>query len=448
MIRPSSKRLFVCLAFAFGLVGAAPVHALDIERVVSPGGIEAWLVNDPSVPVISMDVAWRGGSITDPSGKEGLANLVSTLLDEGAGDLDSQAFQKRLEDLAIEMGFGAGYDEFSGELRTLSVNRDEAFRLFGMALATPRFDDEPIERMRQRVLAALAREGENPGRVASKRWRTLVFENHPYARPVNGTPETVAAIARDDLQGFVADRLARDNLLISVAGDISAETLAPLLDRTFGSLPETAAAVDVGRAVPNGGGEIVIIRRDIPQSVAIFGQDGLDRKDPDYYAAYLATYILGGGGFGARLMEEVREKRGLAYSVGAHMDPNRYGSMLVGSVGTMNLRLAESLDLIRKEWRRMADEGVTEEELENAKNAVIGSYPLRLTSTGGIADVLLGIQLSELGIDYIEERANLLGSVTVDDIKRVASRLLDEGKLAVVVVGNPDDLKGTVEEQG
>jgi zinc protease len=276
----------------------------------------------------------------------------------------------------------------------------------------------------------------------------LVFGDHPYARPVRGTADSVAALTAADLIGFVSARLARDNLLVAVAGDITAADLAPLLDRTFGGLPAKSVEVAVARAVPGGAGEVVVVRRDIPQSVAIFGQEGLDRKHPDYPAGYLATYILGGGGFSARLTEEVREKRGLAYSVGAYMYSNQYGSLVQGSVGTANPRVAESLDLIRAEWARIADQGVTDDELEDAKNAVIGSYLLRMTSTGGISGLLLGIRFFDLGIDYIERRESQLRAVTTADIQRVARRLLDEGKLAVVVVGDPVGLETTLEEKG
>jgi len=441
------KRLFILAAFLVFAVAPA-ANAVEIQRVVSPGGIEAWLVHDPAVPVISMDVAWRGGSVTDGAGKEGLANMVSGLLDEGAADLDSQTFQRRLEDLAISLRFNTGYDNFGGELKTLTKNHDEAFRLFGLAITAPRFDDEPVERIRRQILASLARERENAGRVAGKRWRALVFGDHPYARPVQGSVETVAALNAADLRGFVAARLGRDNLLVAVAGDITAAELAPLLDRTFGALPEKSTPVAVTPAVPGGAGEVVVVRRDIPQSVAIFGQEGLDRKHPDFPAGYLATYILGGGGFSARLTEEVREKRGLAYSVGAYMDPNQYGSLVRGSVGTANPRVAESLDLIRAEWLRIADKGVTEDELADAKNAVVGSYLLRMTSTGGISGLLLGIQLSDLGIDYIERREVELRAVTTAEIRRVVRLLLDEGKLAIVVVGDPVGLEATLEEKG
>ncbi|TDI55214.1 MAG: insulinase family protein, partial [Alphaproteobacteria bacterium] len=238
------NRLFVLVAF-LTLAVAPAANAVDIERVVSPGGIEAWLVYDPAVPVISMDVAWRGGSVTDAEGKEGLANMVSGLLDEGAGDLDSEAFQRRVQDLAIAIQFSAGYDNFGGDLKTLSANRDEAFRLFGLAITAPRFDAEPVDRVRGQILAALAREGESARRVAGLRWRALVFGDHAYARPVRGSAESVAALTDRDLRDFVAARLARDNLVVAVAGDIDAATLAPLLDRTFGALPEKSAGIAV-----------------------------------------------------------------------------------------------------------------------------------------------------------------------------------------------------------
>ncbi|HET6521213.1 MAG TPA: pitrilysin family protein, partial [Geminicoccaceae bacterium] len=378
--------------------------ATRIEEVTSPGGIRAYLIRESSIPFLSMSFQFKGGSTLDPAGKEGLAYMASGLLDEGAGGLDSQAFRTELEDLAIRLGFDAGRDDFSGDLRTLNENRGRAFELLRLALTEPRFDQEPVERVRSQILTALARRSEDPNTLASETWFEAAFPDHPYGRPVRGTPETVAGIAVDDLRGFVERRLARDNLIVGVAGDITAEELGPLLDLAFGDLRAASIAPDVVPTEPVGDGRTVVVRRPIPQSVVTFGHGGIARQDPDFYPAYVANHILGGGGFGSRLTEEVREKRGLAYSVYSYLYTNDYAPLWLGGVGTNNQQAAQSLELIRREIERMRAGEVTEEELNDAKTYLTGSFPLRLTSNDQIAQLLAGIQRENLGLDYLERR--------------------------------------------
>ena len=427
------------------LLASLPARAVEVQRVISPGGIEAWLVEDHGNPITSLDLAFRGGAALDPEGKEGLANLVSGLLDEGAGALDSQAFQALLSDLSIQLSFDAGRDTFGGSLRTLTENRDTAFDLLRLALGQPRFDAEPVERIRAQILAGVRRNAEDPDRIAGRTLRRLFFPGHPYGRPVDGTPESIAALTADDLRRFVARRLGRDTLKVAVVGDVTAAQLAPLLDKTFLALPAAAAPARVADTEPQGGGEVVVVRKDIPQSVVALGHAGLMRDDPDFYAAYVVNYILGGGGFASRLYEEVREKRGLAYSVHAYLYPQDHAAMLIGGVATANGRVGQSLELIRREWARMAESGPTAEELASAKTFLTGSYPLRQSSSGRIAGMLLGIQLEDLGIDYINRRNDYIEAVTLKDARRVARQLYREDQLTVVVVGQPDGIKATRE---
>ncbi len=424
---------------------SAPARAIEIERVVSPAGVEAWLVREPTIPVISVDFAFRGGSALDPAGKEGLAGMVSALLDEGAGPLDSQAFQRRLSDLAISLRFQAGRDTFGGTLRTLSENREAAFELLKLALTEPRFDGEPVERIRSQLLAGLARSAEDPNDIAGRTWSAALFPDHPYGRPASGTKESIKAIPREDLTAFVTARLARDNLLIGVAGDITAEALAPLLDRTFGGLPAESVPDTVPETRPKAGGGLIVVEQDIPQSVVVFGHGGVKRDDPDYYAAYAMNYIFGGGGFVSRLNQEVRGKRGLAYSVYTYLQPLEHTGLIVGGVATENARLAESLEIIRAEWRRLREGGVTDEELANAKRYLTGSFPLRLDNTRKLAGVLVAVQVARLGIDYLDKRNSLIEAVTADDIRRVAKRLIHPDALTFVVVGQPEGVAATRE---
>jgi zinc protease len=438
------KTVFNCLLAAVFVTVclAAPASATEVQRVISPGGIEAWLVEEHNIPILSLRASWRGGAAFDKAGREGTANMVSATIDEGAGDYDSQAFQTRLEDLSVRLSFGAGMDTFRGTLKTLTENTDEAFELLRLAITVPRFDDEPVERIRGQLMVHMSRQAEDPDYLVGRAWYEAAFPGHPYSRPLDGTQETLAAITTGDLRDFVAAQLARDRLFIGVVGDITPERLSALLDSTFGGLPARGAPVETANTVPGAPGKVIIIDRDIPQSIALFGGAGPPRRDPDYYAAYVMNHILGSGGFTSRLTEEVRNKRGLAYGVYTYLAPMDYSAIHIGRVATQNSAVAESLDIIRAELARMRDHGVTPKELADAKTYLTGSFPLRLDSNGKIASLLVGIQLEHLGIDYIDRRNSYMEAVTLDDVNRMARRLLKPDALQIVVIGKPEGLSG------
>ena len=439
LVRRRLPAMVLFLAFlAATLAATLPARAIEVERVVSPSGIEAWLVEDHTNPIVALRFAFRGGAALDPKGKEGLAEMVSSLLDEGAGELDTQAFQRRLEDMAITLRFDAGLDTFSGRLRTLSANLGAAFDLLRLALTRPRFDDEPVARMGSQILTIIQRNSEDPDVIASRALRRALFPDHPYGRPVTGTEDSVKAITAADLRRFVAERLARDNLLIGAVGDIAPDQLAALLDETFGGLPGKAAAWRLPEVTPIATGRTIVVRKAVPQSAILFAQAGIKRDDDDFYPAYVMNYVLGGGGFTSRLYGEVREKRGLAYSVYTYLSPLASSALLQGGVGTANARVAETLGVVRAEWRRMAADGVEEAELADAKTYLTGSFPLRFSSSGRIAAILVGMQLDRLGIDYLDRRNGFVEAVTRDDVNRVARRLLDTEGLTTVVVGEPE----------
>ncbi|MCG8511669.1 MAG: insulinase family protein [Rhodospirillales bacterium] len=431
--------LLVAVAFLW-LPLALPAEAFDIKRVKSAGGIEAWLIEDHSNPIISMRFAFRGGASLDPDGKEGLAEMVSGLLDEGAGPLDSRGFQKKLEDLAITLRFNAGRDTFGGRLLTLTQNRDAAFDLLRLALTSARFDPEPVERIRGQIQANLRRQAEDPDVIARRKMFANLFPGHPYGQPVSGTPDSIAAISADDLREFVSRRIAKKGVVIGVVGDITAQDLGVALDWVFGDLPAAGADWAVPDVPVNDGGGVTVVDMDVPQSSIIFGQPGLKRNHPDYYTAYVLNHILGGGGFTSRLYKEVREKRGLAYSVYSALLPLDHAGLFFGGAGTRNDRAGNTVEIIKTEWARMAAEGPTTEELADAKLFLTGSFPLRFSSSARIAAILVAIQLDDLGIDYLDRRNALIEAVTLEDIKRVASELLDSEKLTFVISGKPDGL--------
>jgi zinc protease len=419
---------------------ARPAAAIDVKVVKSPKGITAWLVEDRTAPVVHMAFAFRPGALRDPAGKEGLSNLMTVLLDEGAGDLDSLAFQRRMEDFAMTWSMNAGRDTIHGSVRTLARHKGEVFKLVGMALAKPRFDAEPIERARAQLLAFLRRELTDPNTIAYRTWLKGMYRDHPYGRTVDGTVETIAKVTREDLVALHRASFGRDNVVIGVIGDVGAEELAALLDDAFGGLPEKAAPIEISEVQPAATGSVSVQRMSIPQSVVLFGHGALKREDPDFYAAMVMNHILGGGTFSSRLYTEVREKRGLAYSVYSYLNPFEKGPLYMGQVATENARVKESIDIIRSEWKRMAAGEVTEEEVTSAKTYITGSYALRFASAGDIARMLVNTQVDGNGPDYFAKRNGYIDAVTLADVKRVAARLLHADKLTFFVVGNPAGL--------
>ncbi len=420
------------------LVAATPARAVDVQRVVSPMGIEAWLVENDSVPVIAIEFAFRGGVELDPAGKEGLANLVSVLLDEGAGELDSATFQARLSNAAISLSFDAAVDGFYGSLKTVTANADEAFELLELALTEPRFDADAVERMRAAVLADIRRQVADPGWMGRRAFYELAFAGHPYGRPSRGTARSVNGLSADDLRRFVAERFNRSNLVVGVSGDVSADELGLMLDRIFGDLPQGQPSPRPAEVDPAGAGVTVLVRRDGPQSSMLLAQPGIARSDPDFYTAFVVNHILGGGGFNSRLTDQVRERRGLTYGISSFLVNFDHADLLMVSSSLSNANVASALELIRQEWRRLAADGVTAEELEDAKTFLTGSFPLRFTSTDRIASILLGMQIEDLGIDFLDRRNQEVLAVTLDNANRVAARLWDVDALSVVVVGAPE----------
>ncbi|MBU2580457.1 MAG: insulinase family protein [Alphaproteobacteria bacterium] len=430
----------VTLFILFGLMGRA--SAMDIKQVKSPGGIEAWLVESHQVPLVSIRFAFHGGSTQDPEGKPGVANFVSGMLDEGAGDLVSATFQERMEDIAMRMQFEDSRDTFYGDFTTLTKYRDEAVELLKLALTKPRFDQEALDRIRRQLLANLAYESKSPERLASRTWYETAFKGHAYGLSPTGTDATIASITREDLEAFRTKNFAKSNLKVAVVGDIDEATLGKLLDDVFGDLPEQAQLNELPEIEPKKGNGVEVVEMDVPQSVAVFGMGGLKRKDPDFMAGFVLNHIIGGGGFSAILMEEVREKRGLAYSVYSYLSPMDHAAVYLGSVATKNDSIAESLEIIRSELARIAKDGVSEDDLKNAKSYLTGSYALRFDTNSKIASQLLGIMVEDMGIDYIKTRNADVDALTVEDLKRAAKRFLAPEGLLVVVVGKPTGLKG------
>jgi len=435
LLKAASVLAFIAILFAT----SHPAHAMRIQKVVSPSGIEAWLIEEHRVPLITMEFGFASaGAKQDPQGKAGRAHFLSGMLDEGAGEMDAQAFQQRLEDLAIRLSFDAGRDNFTGRLQTLSANRSEAARLLSLALSEPRFDADSVERIRGSIATDLKFAAEDPGQVATREWFALAFADHPYARSTKGTLDTIENINSDDLRAAMADGFTRANLKVAVVGDITAEELAPMLDDMFAGLPQQAALREVPEAALASKSEPHIVEMNVPQSTVRFGLPGYKRHHEDFYAAFVLNYIIGGGGFASMMMEEVREKRGLAYSVFTYLFPLDHAGLMIGGVATKNEAVGESVEVIREVLAGVAESGVSDETLMYAKQYLVGSYALRFDTSGKIAQQLLGIQLDDLGSDYFDNRNSYIEAVTQEDIKRVAADLLQPERLITVVVGQPE----------
>jgi len=428
------------------LANHKPKHTIDVIKVLSPSGIEAWLVRDHLNPIINFHFAFRGGAALDPNGKEGLAYMASGLFDKGAGNLDSQSFQRRLEELSIVLQFEASHDVFQGRVKTLSENKDKAFNMLKAAINQPRFDKKTIDRIRSQILADLRQSSQNPSNVASLTLNKELFPDHPYGRPIKGTLESIKAIVKSDLKIFKKERLARDNLVVGVVGDITPHDLANWLDQIFLGLPTISKAPKITDVQPQTLGRTKVVQMAVPQSAIAFAQKGPKRDDPDFYKAYILNHILGGSGFTSRLYTEIREKRGLAYSIGSYLYPKKNAGLIKGYAGTANERVNETLKVLKKEWRLIANGGIDKKTLNSAKTYLIGSYPLRFTSSRNLAAILVTLQLQNLNVDFLDQRNSIISDMKLEDLNATAKKLLDPDKLFIVVVGNPKGVTSPPQE--
>ncbi|MDG4650542.1 pitrilysin family protein [Roseibacterium sp. SDUM158017] len=425
-------------AAILAIPGAA--QAIDIQEVTSPGGIEAWLVEDDSIPFVAIDIWFDGGGSLDPDGARGAVHLMTGLLEEGAGDMDARGFAEAVEGLAAGFEFDVYRDALTVSARMLTRNRDEAADLLRAALVEPRFDEDAIERVRGQVLSMIEGDARDPDEIASATFNRMAWGDHPYGSQLEGTRESVSALTRDDIVAAHDAVLARDRVIVGAAGDITAEELGLLVDRILGDLPAEGAPLP-GMAEYRLDGGTTVVDFPSPQSVALFGHEGIARDDPDFFPAFVLNQILGGGGFRSRLMEEVRVERGLTYGVSSFLGLSEYGQTVAGRFSSSNDLVAEAIAVIRDQWADVAENGVTENELGAAKRYLTGAYPLRFDGNGRIAGILAGMQADGMPAEYILTRNDRVDAVTLEDVRRVAARLLAPNELHFVVVGQPEGLE-------
>ncbi|MRX49792.1 insulinase family protein [Paracoccus sp. S-4012] len=430
----------VFTAAVIALATALPARAIDIQVTTSPGGIESWLVEDHSIPFTALTIMFRGGASVDPPGGRGAINLMTGLLEEGAADMDATAFAEAVEATGAVFRFDASDEAVAVTARLLTETRDEAAGLLAAALTEPRFDDDAVGRVKGQVEAIIRQEDTDPGTIAQKALARAAWGQHPLGSSINGTLESVAAIGPEELRAAKARVMARDRVVVAAAGDIDAKALGALVDRVLGGLPPEATVPLPPKVAPALGGGAEVIDWRSPQTVVAFAQPGLALDDPDFFPALVANYVLGGGGFSSRLTDEIREKRGLTYGVGTGLSNGLFGDIWAGGMSSGNESVAEAVELVRAEWRRIAEGGVTPEELETAKTYLTGEYPLRFDGNGKIAGILGGMQLMGMPPDYVNTRNPRIEAVTLEDVARVARTRIDPEALTFVLVGQPEGL--------
>lgn len=427
-------------AVALSLYASIATAAIEIQEITTPKGIGLWLVEEHSIPFVALDIHFDGGTSLDLEGKRGATNLMMALIEEGAGELDARAFQAAREGLAASFRFSAYDDGASVSAKFLTENQDEAVALLTLALSSPRFDQDAIDRVRGQVIAGIGSDAKNPSRIAGDWFYREAFGDHPYGSDQSGTIESVGALTREDILVAHKNALVQTRAKVSVVGDISPQDAAELVDQVLASLPtsgpELIGDVDFGLE-----GGINVIDYDTPQAVALFGHKGIKREDDDFFAAFVLNSILGGSGRQSVLMDEVREKRGLTYGVYTYLVAKDHAEMLLGSVASANERIAEAIDVIKAEWARIASEGITQEQLDEAKTYLTGEYPLRFDGNAEISSIMIALQVQGLEPSYVTNRNDFINAVTLDDINRVAAELLDPEALHFTVVGKPVGLE-------
>lgn len=430
------------LTLILSLAALPALATVKIEEVTTPGGIDAWLVESHDLPFASVEIRFAGGTSVDTPDALGAVNLMTGLLEEGAGDMDSRAFAEARETLAASIGFSSNRESVSVSLTFLTETRDEVAELVRLALTEPAFDPVAVERVREQVLTGLRFDLNDPGTIASLEWSARAWGDHPYGRPSEGTIDSVTALTRDDLVAAHGNAIARDRVFVGAVGDLTPEQLSTFLDTILGGLPDTGAPeIPEAEFLLEGG--LSVVPYDTPQSVARFGHSTLERDHPDFFPLFVVNEVMGGNGFRSRLGQEVRVKRGLTYGIGTYVYQLSKGDMLLGAVNTVNPRMGETVEVLRDEWAKLARDGITADELDRAKTYLTGAYPLRFDGNSRIAGILVGMQLDGMPIDYVETRNAKVEAVTLEEANRVAAEYFRPDDLHILIVGQPEGVTPT-----
>lgn len=412
--------------------------ATKVKEVVSPKQkIKAYLFEDKTNPIISVNFMFKNSGLANDNDTEvGLANMVAALLTTGSGELDRIQFQEELEKRAISISFSASRDEMNGALLTTKAQAGKAYRLLKNVLAYPRFDEADIEQVKAERLVMLKQQSEHPDRVLGLEANEILFGNHPYSRNPLGKASDIIAISRSQVAEYVKNHFTRNNLIVGIAGDISTEEAGKMLDDVFGSLPDSGRTAFVRKARIDYQGGDRNIDKNLPQSIARFVAPGVTRSDKDFYPLYVANHVLGGSGLTSRLSLAAREKEALTYGVYTYMSTADKAPMLAGSFSATPENFSRVKKIVKNEWQKMGDRGVSQEELVAAKEYLLASYNLRFASITDIAEILTAMQKEDLGIDFLQKRNDYIRNIKLTEVNTAAKKFFDNKNLRFITIGN------------
>jgi len=425
------------------LLLASQAYAAPLaEREILSNNIVLLHAERKALPIVTVVMAVRAGSIVEPSDKAGLAYLTAALLNEGTAKRTSREISEAIEFVGGSLSASAGQDYATISLSVLKKDVDLGFDLLSDMVMNPAFNDDEINRKKKITKNWLVQQNEEPGAVASIAFSKAVFGKHPYARQVQGTVDSLDLISRQDIVDFHNTFFSPNNTIMSVVGDISRDELRSLLEKHLGKWQQkTVTAIDLPAVRASDNPTVIKINRDLVQANIIFGHVGISRDNPDYYAVSVMNYILGGGGFVSRLMDNIRDNKGLAYDVHSYFSASKFSGSFRAGLQTKNESANTAIDEVLREMERIRTEPVSDKELQDAKSYLTGSFPLRIDSNSKIAGFALAVEFNDLGLDYVDKYPSLINAVTKEDILRVANKYLDTKNYVLVVVGNIEKTK-------
>ena len=437
------RRRFIIL---FSLLIAPLAHAeVQVETNSLGHGVKAWYAANETVPVVDVILSFEGaGSASDPEGKGGRAAFAASLLTEGAGTMDSIAFRRALEEKAITIEAETDEDRLRIHVYCLREHAERAGELLALALTKPALAEADQARMKTDIASVIARLDERPGYQAQRLLAARAFRNHPYANTPYGTPTTLAGLNAQDVRDYLNTYVTRGNLIVAAAGDVDASLLDKMLEPLVDGLPSNdSGAVSVTKVTMAGGGETLRKSMPVPQTSILFAAPGVARDDPRFYTAYLLNHILGGNALFSRLGDQVRQQKGLVYSIDTDLDVKRGTSLITGALATRNATADEATAAVKAVLSDLHDKGVTTQECADAKSYVIGAYARKLDSSRSVSEVLLAMQIHHLGENYINEREALFSNISCADINTLAAELLDPSRFLFAIVGGAPEIGGS-----
>jgi len=434
------KYIYIFFILLFLQSSYVQSSTLPIVEVVSNNGIKAWLVEDYNLPLISMKFSFKGGVETDAFKKQGTASLAVSLLSHGAGSYNEKSFQDKLAKNSIDMSFYASRDYVGGEIKTLKRTKSTAFELLRLALTKPRFDKDVFDRIKKQQITSVRFQLSSPSWQGRYALYKKIYGNHPYSYRSLGSFKTIDFIGQNDVKDFVKNHFAKDNLEIAVVGAISSKELKIQLDRIFGDLPNKHSFNDVAVFKWDQSPASILVKRKSAQTNILFAKEMIKRSNKDWYAAKIANYILGGGGFESRLMQEVRAHKGLTYGISTSIVSMDKASIFVGGFSTDNKKVEKALPIFHNVCKDFYEKGITDQEIKSAKDYLIGSVALSLTSTDSIADVLLYMQNQKLGINYLDNIEKYFKSVKRKDVMKIIKKWFNLDNVYFSYVGEPEKI--------